>query len=218
MRKRIKQIIKVFLYFIAVLWILHTFSKNFIVDPDFKKFLAEKNVSIKDSIWFIALRTHIILALIALFAGLIGFIERFRQRNLKVHRYTGRIYVLSILLNFIPSIYLACFATGGVASGIGFFALNLIWVSTTYKAYLAARKRQIQNHRRWMIRSFTVTLANLQLYVLKTILSKTLGINFELAYTIAVWSCWIFGLLIAEIIIRKFSKNVSSSMKVLQAN
>lgn len=205
MKNRIKPVIKFLLFFIAAAWILHTFSKNFVVDPDFKKFLLEKSEFAATSAWLLALRVHIVLAIVALLAGPFGFVESLRRRNIKIHRYAGRIYVVSILLNFVPSVYLACFATGGAVSAVGFFALNLIWVGVTYKAYRSIRNKQVAQHRRWMIRSYAVTLANLQLYVLKTVLSKAAGLNYELAYTIAVWCCWIFGLLVAEIIIRNFS-------------
>lgn len=204
MKKNISSGVKFLLFFIAFAWILHTFTKNFVIDPQFKKFLTEKSLPVSGEVWFFALRAHIILAIIALLVGPLGFIERVRQRNLKWHRYAGRIYVISILLNFLPCVYLACFATGGAASAVGFFVLNLIWVGTTYKAYRAARNRHIKAHRRWMIRSFAVTLANLQLYVLKTVFNRVAGLDYETAYTIAVWLCWLFGLFVAEIIIQLF--------------
>lgn len=216
-RETIKLILKCFLFVVAAMWVLHTFSKNFIVDPNFKKFLLEKNESLFDWTWFVALRTHIVLALVALLVGPFGFVERLRKRNIRLHRHLGRIYVVSILLNFFPSIYLSFFATGGTASVLGFFLLNLIWIGTTYQAYRSIRSRRVAQHRAWMIRSFAVTLANLQLYVLKTILNKAAGLNYELAYTISVWFCWIFGLLIAEFLIRRFSVP-TVNQKSLQPN
>jgi uncharacterized membrane protein len=207
--EKLRSTLKVALFVVATAWLLHTTAKNFAVDPNFKKFLLEKNAAVLDWTWFVALRVHIILALVALLAGPFGFLERLRKRNIELHRLVGRIYVVSILLNFVPSIYLALFATGGVASVLGFLLLNAIWVGTTYQAYRAIRRKKVWQHRAWMIRSYAVTLANLQLYILKTMLNKAAGLNAESAYTIAVWSCWLIGLLVAEIVIRKLSRRRS---------
>lgn len=202
--EKTRTILKFLLLLIAAAWILHTFSKNFVVDPNFKKFLAEKTDFTSDAAWFWVLRIHIVLALIALLMGPIGFFERLRRRSIRAHRYVGRIYVISILLNFFPSVYLAFFATGGAPSVIGFLFLDLFWAGATYLAYRAIRNKQVNRHRQWMIRSVALTMANLQLYVLKTVLSRAAGLDYEIAYTIAVWTCWLGGLLIAEIIIRKY--------------
>ncbi|MBE5107578.1 DUF2306 domain-containing protein [Bacillus thuringiensis] len=56
-------------------------------------------------------------------------------------------------------------------------------------AYQTIRKKKIQEHRKWIIRSYTLTLANTQLYVLKTIFNNGLGINVEIAYPLSVWLC-----------------------------
>lgn len=211
MNENIRSLLKFLLFFIAAAWVLHTFSKNFVVDSQFVKFLAEKTAPVNGAAWFWMLRIHIVLALIALLTGPFGFVERLRKRNIRLHRYFGRIYVVSVLLNFVPSVYLAFFATGGAWSVVGFLFLNLIWAGTTFQAYRLIRRRQVQAHRRWMIRSYAVTLANLQLYVLKTVLAKVGGFDYESAYTIAVWSCWAFGLLVAELIIRKLSRRAAQN-------
>lgn len=209
--EKLRLILKCLLFVVAASWILHTFAKNFLVDAQFKKFLAEKTFEINASAWwFWILRVHIALAIIALLAAPFGFVTSLRRRNIKLHRLSGRIYVGSIFLNFVPSIYLSFFATGGVWSAIGFLLLNSIWAGATWRAYQTARRREIAAHQRWMIRSVAITLANLQLYVLKTALGKVAGFDFETAYTIAVWTCWIGGLLVAEIVIRRFAAPVAA--------
>ena len=202
MRIRAKTVLEIFLFLVAASWVMHTVLRNFVVDPNFEKLLLGKSGFVPTHTWLFVLRLHIVLAVVALLAGALNLVGRLRRRHINIHRYLGRTYVLSILLNYFPSIYLSCFATGGVAGALGFFALNFVWIGTTYKAYRSARNREIAEHRRWMIRSYAVTLANLQLYVWKTVLSKIAGLDYESAYIAAVWSCWIGGLLVAEMLIR----------------
>nr|WP_245548515.1 DUF2306 domain-containing protein [Gracilibacillus lacisalsi] len=67
------------------------------------------------------IRLHIIFAIISLITGPLGVIKKLRIKSIQFHRWNGRVYVLSILLNFIPGVYVSFFATGGWLSTIGFF-------------------------------------------------------------------------------------------------
>ncbi|MFF2179104.1 DUF2306 domain-containing protein [Lysinibacillus sp. NPDC058147] len=191
------------LFFISFAWTLHTFSKNFIVDPIFSNFLSHKTFSINQDIWFIVLRLHIVLALVSLFIGPFGFVYKIRKKKINFHRISGKIYIASIVLNFVPSLYLAFYATGGLISTLGFILLDISWLIATWMAYMTIRKKIVQEHRKWMIRSYTLTLANTELYVLKTIFNSGLGINVEIAYQISIWLCLLLSLLMAELFIRR---------------
>lgn len=58
---------------IAVLWILHTTSKNFVVDPTFSTFLSNKEIELPNAnVWIMMIQLHIILAIIALITGPLG--------------------------------------------------------------------------------------------------------------------------------------------------
>ncbi len=54
-----------------------------------------------------------------------------------------------------------------------------------------------------MIRSYTLTLANIQLYVLKTIFNTGLDINIEIVYPLSIWLSLLLSLLIAEMYLRR---------------
>ena len=198
-----KRILIGALFFISFAWLLHTFSKNFIVDPMFSKFLSDKTIPINQDIWFIFLRIHIVLALVSLLTGPFGFVYKIREKKINLHRITGKVYIASIVLNFVPSLYLAFYATGGLISTLGFIFLDISWVLTTWMAYKTIRKKKVQEHRKWMIRSYTLTLANIQLYVLKTIFNNGLDINFEIAYPLSIWLSLLLSLLIAELYLRR---------------
>lgn len=200
MRKFILTIV----FIIPIMWVFHTFSKNFMVDPTFEKFLARKDdILTNESLWLLMIRMHIFLAIISLLTGPIGVLKKIRRTSIQVHRWNGRIYVISILLNFIPGIYVSFFATGGWISAVGFLILNSLWLYTTVLAYWNIKRKKVSLHSTWMTRSFFLTFANMTIYIVVLILHTIMNIPYSLSYTIAVWSCWILNLLLAEIFIRK---------------
>ncbi|KYG34413.1 DUF2306 domain-containing protein [Alkalihalobacillus trypoxylicola] len=189
---------------ISLMWILHTASKNFIVDPEFTTFLGNKDTTLANvNLWKVMIQIHIVLAIVALITGPLGLSKRVRNKVPYVHRWNGRIYILSILLNMIPGYYVSFFANGGFLSIIGFLILNTLWLVTTISGYLFIKKKQISHHRKWMLRSFMITFANLTIYVVVAIFHNALGFDYGDAYTLAVWSSFTINLVIAEIIIRK---------------
>ncbi|MEB9682983.1 hypothetical protein BK742_17765 [Bacillus thuringiensis serovar pingluonsis] len=199
-----KKIIRVTILIISIMWVLHTFSKNFIVDPTFHDFISRKDQLIaNESLWILMIRIHIILAITSLLTGPLEIIKRIRVKSLKFHRWNGRLYVLSIILNFIPGVYVSFFATGGFLSTTGFLILDILWLGTTILGYLSIKKQKVILHSQWMIRSFFLSFANMTIYIIVAITHKVLNFPYGTSYTIAVWLCWILNLLIAELIIRK---------------
>ncbi|WP_235828142.1 DUF2306 domain-containing protein [Brevibacillus migulae] len=192
------------LFIISFLWFMHTLSKNFMIDPDFHRFLSNKDQALSNpTLWILMIRIHIILALIALLTGPIGLIKRLRVKSPFLHRWNGRIYFYSILLNFIPGMYAAFFASGGIFSTIGFIVLDTLWLVTTMLGVTWIKKKDIQRHSTWMIRSFFLTFANMTIYLIVAATHHGLHLPYGTSYTIAVWTCWVINLGLAEIVIRK---------------
>ncbi|OAS82115.1 MULTISPECIES: DUF2306 domain-containing protein [Metabacillus] len=199
-----KKIIKISIVFISIMWVFHTFSKNFLVDPAFETFISRKDqILTNESLWVFMIRIHISLAIVSLITGSLGFIKAIRVKSINFHRWNGRIYVLSIVLNFIPGVYVSLFATGGWFSTIGFLILNTLWLVTTILSYLYIKRRKMILHSQWMIRSFFLSLANMTIYIIVAITHNLLNFPYENSYMVAVWLCWIINLLFAELIIRK---------------
>lgn len=201
---RVKKGTKIVIIIITIMWVLHTLSKNFIIDPLFQRFLSNKEEYLMNqSLWFVMIRIHILLAIVALITGPLGLIQRVHSKSLHFHRWNGRVYVLSIILNYIPGFYVSFFATGGWLSTIGFLILNTLWIWTTLKGYVSIKKKQIIPHKHWMVRSLFLSLANLTIYISVTIIHHGVNLSYVTSYTIAVWLCWILNLCLAEIIIRR---------------
>lgn len=203
---RSRQGLVISLSFIAVMWILHTASKNFMVDPTFSTLLLNKEVELPNvDLWVVMIKLHIVLAIIALTTGPLGLSKSIRKKRPVLHRWNGRIYVGAIVFNIIPGYYVSFYANGGVWSVIGFLILNTLWLLTTINGYRFIRKGQVRQHRIWVLRSFFLTFANLTIYLIVAIFHYGVGLPYGLSYTFAVWLAFILNLLLAELVIRKSS-------------
>jgi uncharacterized membrane protein YozB (DUF420 family) len=149
--------------------------------------------------WLIA---HAVFSAIALLAGPWQFLPSIRRRALAVHRWVGRIYCGTVLAGWITSVPIAANAQTGPIASAGFLTLGACWITTTAIAYRAIRRRQLREHRAWMIRSYALTAAAITLrqYLPVSLLTH---VPFETSYPAIAWLCWIPNLLFAEWLIRR---------------
>ncbi|GIO44340.1 DUF2306 domain-containing protein [Paenibacillus apis] len=189
---------------ISMMWVLHTFSKNFMVDPQFEKFISRKDQILTDhNLWISMIRIHILLAIISLITGPLGAIKAIRDKSRNFHRWNGRIYVMSIILNFIPGVYVSFFATGGLPSIIGFLILNSLWLITTILGFWYIKRQRVMLHSQWITRSFFLSFANITIYIIVAISHNLMNFSYGTSYTIAVWLSWSLNLLGSEFMIRR---------------
>lgn len=119
------------------------------------------------------------------------------------HRWSGRVYVLACLSSAIAGFWLALHATAGPIAGLGFGLLAVAWFVTTTQGWRKAVARRLEEHRRWMIRSLSLTFAAVTLRILLP-LSPLSGLPFETAYLAISFLCWIPNLLLVELWLRTF--------------
>ena len=102
----------------------------------------------------------------------------------------GKVYYFCILLGGLTGLYLAFKATGGIISTLGFGFLSIYWILTAGVALFKIRKRQVQIHRKWMIRNYSLTFAAVTLRIWLLIFILIAGIeNYETSYIIISWLC-----------------------------
>jgi len=142
--------------------------------------------------------THVFAASVALLIGPFQLSPAIRQRRPGVHRWLGRTYLLvGVLVGGLAGLYMAGHAFGGPVSRAGFGLLALSWLYTGLRAYLAIRRRAVDEHRRWMVRNFALAFAavTLRLYLPASVAA---GIDFAVAYPLIAWLCWVPNLVFAE--------------------
>lgn len=150
---------------------------------------------------------HLAASAVALAVGPFQHNTRIRARCLTVHRWSGRAYVIAVLLGGSAALVLATTSQAGLTTHLGFGALAVLWLYTTAMAYRRILAKDLAAHRRWMTRSFALTLAAVTLRIYMPA-SLALGIPFDTAYRVVSWMCWVPNLIIAEWLIRRRRRKV----------
>ena len=164
-------------------------------------------------LWYLMLYTHIICGVLALIIGPFTLFSKFREKNIKLHRTMGRIYMIGILFGGISGLYLAFHATGGVLSQLGFGLLSIFWLITASQALANIKQKKIDTHEKWMIRNYSLTFAAVTLRIWLALFTGLFGFHhFEISYAIIAWLCWVPNLIVAEWLIKRKHKKRESKL------
>lgn len=146
---------------------------------------------------------HISTSLIVLLIGIFQFIPSFIQKYPIVHRNIGIMYIILILFFAAPSGFIiGLFANGGLSCKVGFCLQSIAWFLITFFAYIEIRRKNIENHINWMVRSFAITLAAMSLRTESYFMHYFLHTKPIETYLTVTWLSWVGNLMIAEIIIQ----------------
>jgi uncharacterized membrane protein HdeD (DUF308 family) len=148
--------------------------------------------------WWLA--SHLGFGALALLLGPIQFISSVRQRSPRVHHWIGRLYLIGVLGGSVSAIYMSFFVDASQAAGLSLFFLAVAWLITSFMAYITAVRRRFIEHREWMIRSYTVTLAFVT-YRLLAPVPFFFHLGPELSATTRGWLCWSIPLLVTDMIL-----------------
>jgi uncharacterized membrane protein len=173
----------------------------FIMDRNFGLLSSKSQDLLNNITWNIAFYLHIVLGGLALLIGWIQFIQRWREKNLRLHRQVGKLYMMAVLISAFAGFYLALFASGGIISSLGFAILAITWFFTTYRGYALVRKRRIESHRKMMIYSYAACFAAVTLRIWLPLLINIFG-EFIPAYRVVAWLCWVPNMIVAYLIIK----------------
>ncbi|WP_454713929.1 DUF2306 domain-containing protein [Caulobacter segnis] len=143
---------------------------------------------------------HIAGAVTALVLGSLQFLPVLRRAN--AHRWIGRTYVLGCLVGGVAGLILAPGSSAGPIASAGFGSLAVLWIAVNLLGWRAALQGRFAEHRRWMIRSWALTLAavTLRLYLPAVLV---LDVPFLPWYRAISFLCWVPNLLIAEVYLRR---------------
>jgi uncharacterized membrane protein len=144
------------------------------------------------------LLTHVAAGGVALLTGPIQLWLGVSGRTTRVHRRLGVAYVASVAIGSAAAFYLAAHTNLGWGFAAGITGLGIAWLLTTAMAIGAVRRGFIEQHRQWMVRSYTVTFAFVTFRVAWAALQAA-GVgtrNEQLAAS--SWFCWAVPLLVLE--------------------
>ncbi len=138
---------------------------------------------------------HIAGGLTVLILGPLQFSRTLREGNPARHRLLGKCYIAGVLVAAIPAVLMARHYPAFLPYSVTINAI--LWLTSTAAAFLAARNRRFEQHRRWMARSYAMTatfvVPRIPLPILNN-MSLEDGSYFLLAVAV-------FALLIADLIV-----------------
>jgi uncharacterized membrane protein len=154
---------------------------------------------------------HVAFGSVALLTACFQVWPWFRSRYARAHRILGRAYVFGgVLPAGLTGLVLGATSPFGPLARVSNVLLASLWLAFTATAYRRARGGRYAEHRRWMIRSFALTMSILTNRVWGAIAYLVLAPHLEtvfegsekmLGWTIAglaTWLGWVVTLLVAE--------------------
>ncbi|MGC0423304.1 DUF2306 domain-containing protein [Embleya sp. AB8] len=147
------------------------------------------------------LYTHIVAAGLALLLSPAQLSTRLRARAPRLHRGTGRVVLACITVGGIAGLVIAPVNLAGRIGTAGFGMLAVLWVTCAFLGLRTIRRGAIAEHRRWMYRAFAFTYAAVTLRLWLVVLTPLTG-DFDRAYKIVPFLCWVPNLIVVELVLR----------------
>jgi uncharacterized membrane protein len=151
---------------------------------------------------WLSLVVHGLPGCLALMTGPFQFVNRLRVRYPRAHRITGRVYMGSVSVGAVAAFFAATFSLSGFSVQVAFYILAAAWIYTLFRAYQTIRRGEVQLHRIWMIRNYSLTFAavTLRVYLLGGLALREVfpSLTFVDVYHAAAWSSFVVNVLVAE--------------------
>ena len=150
-----------------------------------------------------AILAHVFGSMVALLIGPFQFLRSMQRRRLGLHKKLGWAYlILGVGVGGLAGLFLAQHAFGGQLSKLGFGSLAIGWLGTAAMGLRAIKSKDLQAHRRWMVRNFALTFAAVTLRIqLGSCFGA--GLEFESFYPWLAWTSWVPNALLAEVWLRR---------------
>lgn len=147
---------------------------------------------------------HLIPGSIFLLLGPLQFIPSLRARRPALHRWCGRLIVISGFCSAITAIAMNSIfpAVGGILKSTAIITFSLAMMLALSLALRAILRRDLNRHRAWMIRAFAIGLgvSTMRIYFIPVYFLY--GLPSDLHIALGVWIGFGVNLLVAEFIIK----------------
>jgi hypothetical protein len=163
------------------------------------KFLRLKQEAIKTGWYLPGYYSHVLISGIILVIGFIQNINSVRIRFSRAHRYLGSIYVFGILFFAAPGAIVMSFFIGrGMLVFTSFIVQCSLWLWFTTIAYQKAKAKDFIGHEKWMLRSFSLTIAAITLRIYIFIFAFNTDLSQANNYALLAWLSWVPNILLVE--------------------
>lgn len=146
---------------------------------------------------------HVVGGLLAVILGPLQFWPAIRQKHLGFHRVAGRLYVVMIVAAAVAAFGLAfTIPPGDEAYASGLAGLSTAWLVTTGMAFVAIRRRNLVQHKQWMVRSYVVTGAFVTFRLVEKAMIAAAFLTDHERGGVLAWGCWAIPLLVTEVVLQ----------------
>ncbi len=150
----------------------------------------------------IAFFTHVYTSIFLMVLGFLQFSKYIQKKYISLHRISGKLYgIIVVFLSGPSGFVMAIYANGGIIAQTSFVLLSLFWILFTAISIVYIWNKNIEQHQKFAIRSFALTLSAITLRITKWSVVHFFDPLPMDAYRIAAWVSWTLNLIIAEIII-----------------
>jgi uncharacterized membrane protein YozB (DUF420 family) len=113
-----------------------------------------------NDLYYPALVAHVLFGTVAMSTACFQIWPAFRVRHRRGHRLTGRVYVYAGALPAgVLGLYIGWHTAAGPSVRVANLVGSALWIVVTIVALRMARQRRYGEHRRWMSRSFALTMS-----------------------------------------------------------
>jgi uncharacterized membrane protein len=145
---------------------------------------------------------HVGGGVLALALGPWQFVPRLRARHRTLHRVLGRIYLVAVLVAGAGGLLLVPKGLYWPVAPLGFAGLALALLYPSGMAFATIRRREITEHRIWMIRSYSLIFAAVTFRLWMAVLISV-DVPYDQAYMSGAWLSWPLDLLVAQRLIAR---------------
>jgi len=213
-----------FLYYIAGFYDVATLRGNFALWNKNTHLL--KGYVAGDTAGNLAFAFHVLLAAIVTFGGALQLISQARPRLHSVHRWNGRLFLLTALGGALSGLYMI-WVRGSRANLTAGLATSLdaaLIIAFAVLAWRAARARAFTTHRRWALRTWIVAsgvwFQRVGIFGWTTFDPAAIGMNknfdgwFDLSWA---FGCYLLPLAILELYLRVKDRGGTRSRYIMAA-
>jgi uncharacterized membrane protein len=142
--------------------------------------------------------THLAGGALTIVLGPLQFLTRWPRTYPRLHRWTGRVYLIGLLIACTGATGLIATSPAPFEIRSAFAATALAWLATALVALGAIHRNRVPAHRRWMTRNYLVTLSPITFRMLLQVLIAAEWPPSSATIAILLWLSWLLPLAVYE--------------------
>lgn len=143
---------------------------------------------------------HIILGAVLYILGPVQFIDSVRRNHRNLHKLSGYIFIVSLLVSGIASIYMGVkFPVGGSQETTSTLIFATIMMFSVCRALYMVLEGNIELHKEWMIRSYMIALGPATMHMVIPMFIQIGGKGIGEALALSLWIGFVLHLILAEV-------------------